>query len=80
MNTALLKNNPPVESKTMRTQERDIESQNNITENVPNKDSERKPNLLVPLKGNYARIGDFADVLITDASEYDLIGVIKPLN
>lgn len=36
--------------------------------------------VLVPLKGNYARIGDFADVLITDASEYDLIGVIKPLN
>lgn len=35
--------------------------------------------VLVPLKGNYARIGDFADVLITDASEYDLIGVIKPL-
>ena len=36
--------------------------------------------VLVPVKGNYARIGDFADVLITDASEYDLIGMINPLN
>jgi len=36
--------------------------------------------VLVPVKGNYARIGDFADVLITDASEYDLIGLINPLN
>jgi len=36
--------------------------------------------VLVPVKGNYARIGDFADVLITDASEYDLIGIIYPLN
>jgi ribosomal protein S12 methylthiotransferase len=36
--------------------------------------------VLVPLKGNYARIGDFADVFITDASEYDLIGVINKIN
>lgn len=36
--------------------------------------------VLVPLKGNYARIGDFANVLITDASEYDLIGVINTVN
>lgn len=36
--------------------------------------------VLVPVKGNYARIGDFADVLIMDASEYDLIGLINPLN
>ncbi|MCB0703676.1 MAG: 30S ribosomal protein S12 methylthiotransferase RimO [Saprospiraceae bacterium] len=33
--------------------------------------------VLVPTKGNFARIGDFADVLITDANEYDLFGSIE---
>ena len=33
--------------------------------------------VLIPVKGNYARLGDFAEVTITDASEYDLIGVLK---
>lgn len=33
--------------------------------------------VLVPVKGNYVRLGDFAEVTITDASEYDLIGVLK---
>jgi len=32
--------------------------------------------VLVPVKGNYVRIGDFANVLVTEASEYDLIGHI----
>ena len=36
--------------------------------------------VLVPIKGNYARIGDFADVYITEASEYDLFGVIQTVN
>lgn len=34
--------------------------------------------VLVPVKGNYVRIGDFANVLVTEASEYDLIGQIDP--
>lgn len=34
--------------------------------------------VLVPVKGNYVRIGDFANVLVTEASEYDLIGHIDP--
>jgi len=33
--------------------------------------------VLIPVKGNYVRLGDFAEVMITDASEYDLIGVLK---
>jgi len=33
--------------------------------------------VLIPVKGNYIRLGDFAEVTITDASEYDLIGVLK---
>lgn len=33
--------------------------------------------VLIPVKGNYVRLGDFAEVSITDASEYDLIGVLK---
>jgi ribosomal protein S12 methylthiotransferase len=33
--------------------------------------------VLIPVKGNYVRLGDFAEVTITDASEYDLIGVLK---
>ena len=32
--------------------------------------------VLVPTEGNYARIGDFARVKITDAREYDLFGEI----
>jgi ribosomal protein S12 methylthiotransferase len=36
--------------------------------------------VLVPLKGPYVSVGDFANVLITDASEYDLMGVIHPLS
>lgn len=36
--------------------------------------------VLVPINGNYARIGDFADVYITEASEYDLFGVIQTVN
>jgi ribosomal protein S12 methylthiotransferase len=32
--------------------------------------------VLVPVKGNYVRLGDFANVFISDASEYDLIGQI----
>lgn len=32
--------------------------------------------VLVPASGNYARIGDFAMVRITDATEYDLFGEI----
>jgi len=34
--------------------------------------------VLVPVKGNFVRIGDFANVLVTEASEYDLIGHIDP--
>jgi ribosomal protein S12 methylthiotransferase len=33
--------------------------------------------VLIPVKGNYVRLGDFAEVTITDATEYDLIGVLK---
>lgn len=33
--------------------------------------------VLIPVKGNYVRLGDFAEVTITDASEYDLIGSLK---
>lgn len=33
--------------------------------------------VLIPVKGNYVRLGDFAEVTITDASEYDLIGDLK---
>ena len=33
--------------------------------------------VLIPVKGNYVRLGDFAEVTITDASEYDLFGVLK---
>ena len=33
--------------------------------------------VLIPVKGNYVRLGDFAEVTITDASEYDLIGVLN---
>ncbi|MFN9681266.1 MAG: 30S ribosomal protein S12 methylthiotransferase RimO [Bacteroidota bacterium] len=33
--------------------------------------------VLIPVKGNYVRLVDFAEVTITDASEYDLIGVLK---
>ena len=33
--------------------------------------------VLIPVKGNYVRLGDFAEVTITDASEYDLIGILK---
>jgi len=33
--------------------------------------------VLIPVKGNYVRLGDFAEVTITEASEYDLIGVLK---
>lgn len=33
--------------------------------------------VLIPVKGNYVRLGDFAEVTITDASEYDLIGMLK---
>jgi len=33
--------------------------------------------VLIPVKGNYVRLGDFAEVTITDASEYDLIGVLR---
>lgn len=33
--------------------------------------------VLVDAKENFARLGDFADVLITDASEYDLYGKIE---
>ena len=66
MNTSLLlKNNPPVESKTMRTQERDIESQNNITENVP------KTDLLVPLKG----ILKNTDINVEDETRAGLMAV-----
>ncbi|MCC7246868.1 MAG: radical SAM protein, partial [Saprospiraceae bacterium] len=32
--------------------------------------------VLVPIKGNYARLGDFAQVRITSAEEYDLYGAI----
>jgi ribosomal protein S12 methylthiotransferase len=32
--------------------------------------------VLVPAKGNYVRLGDFAQVRITDAEEFDLYGVI----
>ncbi len=32
--------------------------------------------ILVPTEGNYARIGDFANVEITDSSEFDLYGKI----
>ncbi len=32
--------------------------------------------VLVPAAGNYARIGDFAQVRITDATEYDLFGEV----
>lgn len=31
---------------------------------------------LVPASGNYVRIGDFADVLVTEATEYDLFGKV----
>ncbi|GDX46828.1 ribosomal protein S12 methylthiotransferase RimO [Bacteroidota bacterium] len=33
--------------------------------------------VLIPVKGNYVRLGDFAEVMITDASEYDLMGILK---
>jgi ribosomal protein S12 methylthiotransferase len=33
--------------------------------------------VLIPVKGNYVRLGDFAEVTITDASEYDLMGILK---
>jgi tRNA A37 methylthiotransferase MiaB len=33
---------------------------------------------LVPAKGNYARLGDFATVRITGAEEFDLYGEIVP--
>lgn len=33
--------------------------------------------VLIPVKGNYVRLGDFAEVTITDASEYDLIGILR---
>ena len=32
--------------------------------------------VLVPVKGNYVRLGDFANVLITDAEEHDLYGTV----
>ena len=32
--------------------------------------------VLVPVKNNYVRMGDFARVTITDAREYDLFGDI----
>lgn len=32
--------------------------------------------VLIPVKGNYVRLGDFAEVMITDASEYDLMGIL----
>ncbi len=32
--------------------------------------------VLLPAKGNYVRIGDFAEVLVTDANEYDLIAAL----
>lgn len=32
--------------------------------------------VLVPVKGNYVRLGDFANVLITDAEEHDLFGEV----
>ncbi len=32
--------------------------------------------VLVPTEGNYVRIGDFANVLITDATEFDLYGKV----
>ena len=34
--------------------------------------------VLVPAKGNYARLGDFANVRITGAEEFDLYGEIVP--
>ncbi|HNG88958.1 MAG TPA: 30S ribosomal protein S12 methylthiotransferase RimO, partial [Saprospiraceae bacterium] len=33
--------------------------------------------VLVPVKGNYVRLGDFAQVRITDAEEHDLYGVVE---
>lgn len=33
--------------------------------------------VLVPTEGNYVRMGDFADVRITDASDYDLYGEVE---
>jgi len=32
----------------------------------------------VPAKDNYVRMGDFANVKITDASTYDLMGEVVP--
>jgi len=32
--------------------------------------------VLIPASETYARIGDFCDVTITDAMEYDLFGTI----
>lgn len=32
--------------------------------------------VLIPVEGNYVRLGDFAEVMITDASEYDLMGIL----
>lgn len=34
--------------------------------------------VLVPVKGNYVRLGDFANVQITGAEEFDLFGVVVP--
>jgi len=34
--------------------------------------------VLVDAKNQYLRIGDFADIVITDANEFDLYGMIKP--
>ena len=33
--------------------------------------------VLVPTKGNYVRLGDFANVRITGAEEHDLYGVVE---
>ena len=35
--------------------------------------------VLVDAKNQYLRIGDFADIVITDANEFDLYGMIKPI-
>ncbi len=35
--------------------------------------------VLVDAKNQYLRIGDFTDIVITDANEFDLYGMIKPI-
>jgi ribosomal protein S12 methylthiotransferase len=32
--------------------------------------------VLIPTKGNYLRIGDFAQIKIVDATEFDLYGAL----